>query len=128
MNVGIFLPFVRRGKLKFPPKGLFRSSTILTSANDFSVSSINRYASLNYARIKVPEDDSLKHPDFFGVEKLVSVKDLFDARVHYGHKKGSRSEWVHFSVKHSAVGNIECEYHDMRLVYTIIIVYLFNLI
>uniref|UniRef100_A0A1B6DFW9 Small ribosomal subunit protein uS2m n=1 Tax=Clastoptera arizonana TaxID=38151 RepID=A0A1B6DFW9_9HEMI len=31
----------------------------------------------------------INHRDFFGVKNLVSVKDLFDARVHYGHKEGS---------------------------------------
>ncbi|KAJ8404463.1 hypothetical protein AAFF_G00337300 [Aldrovandia affinis] len=32
----------------------------------------------------------LKHPDFFRLSELFSVKDLFEARVHLGHKKGSR--------------------------------------
>ncbi|XP_078082274.1 small ribosomal subunit protein uS2m [Mustelus asterias] len=35
--------------------------------------------------------DSLKHPDFFHIGELFSLKDLFDARVHYGHKKGCRN-------------------------------------
>ncbi|XP_057331460.1 28S ribosomal protein S2, mitochondrial isoform X2 [Microplitis mediator] len=37
----------------------------------------------------IPTIDPLKHPDFFGVHQLFTVKDLFDARVHYGHKIGS---------------------------------------
>ena len=36
--------------------------------------------------------DPLKHPDYFGVKQLVTIEDLFNARVHYGHKKGSRNE------------------------------------
>lgn len=32
----------------------------------------------------------LKKPDFFRVSELFSLKDLFDARVHLGHKKGCR--------------------------------------
>lgn len=36
--------------------------------------------------------DVLKHPDYFDVHKLFTVKDLFDARVHYGHKVGSLNE------------------------------------
>ncbi|XP_012256042.2 28S ribosomal protein S2, mitochondrial [Athalia rosae] len=36
-----------------------------------------------------PIIDPLKHPDFFGVHKLFTVKDLFNARVHYGHKIGT---------------------------------------
>uniref|UniRef100_A0A3P9KM18 Small ribosomal subunit protein uS2m n=1 Tax=Oryzias latipes TaxID=8090 RepID=A0A3P9KM18_ORYLA len=32
----------------------------------------------------------LEKPDFFRVAELFSLKDLFDARVHLGHKKGCR--------------------------------------
>ncbi|KAL6096656.1 mrps2 [Pungitius sinensis] len=32
----------------------------------------------------------LKKPDYFRVSELFSLKDLFDARVHLGHKKGCR--------------------------------------
>ncbi|XP_061554197.1 28S ribosomal protein S2, mitochondrial isoform X1 [Phycodurus eques] len=32
----------------------------------------------------------LEKPDFFHVSELFAVKDLFDARVHLGHKKGCR--------------------------------------
>ncbi|XP_014218101.1 28S ribosomal protein S2, mitochondrial [Copidosoma floridanum] len=38
------------------------------------------------------EIDPLKHPDYFQVHKLFTVKDLFDARVHYGHKVGTLDE------------------------------------
>ena len=31
----------------------------------------------------------LKFPDYFGVRTLFSLKDLFDARVHLGHKEGT---------------------------------------
>ena len=31
----------------------------------------------------------MRHPDYFQVSKLFTVKDLFDARVHYGHKEGT---------------------------------------
>lgn len=31
----------------------------------------------------------LKHPDFFRVHELFTVEDLFNARVHLGHKEGS---------------------------------------
>ncbi|KAM4019204.1 small ribosomal subunit protein uS2m [Anomaloglossus baeobatrachus] len=34
--------------------------------------------------------EPLKHPDFFNVKELLSVRALFDARVHLGHKKGCR--------------------------------------
>lgn len=32
----------------------------------------------------------LEKPDFFRVSELFSLKDLFNARVHLGHKKGCR--------------------------------------
>lgn len=38
------------------------------------------------------EIDPLKHPDYFGVRKLFTIKDLFDAKVHLGHKIGSMNE------------------------------------
>lgn len=31
----------------------------------------------------------MKHPDFFQVHNFFTVKDLFDAMVHYGHKEGT---------------------------------------
>ncbi|KAM6243750.1 small ribosomal subunit protein uS2m [Porphyrio hochstetteri] len=45
------------------------------------------------------EDDKLlseplSHPDFFNVKELFSLKDLFDARVHLGHKKGCRHRFM----------------------------------
>lgn len=37
------------------------------------------------------EIESLNQPDYFGVQKLVTVEDLFNARVHYGHMEGCRN-------------------------------------
>lgn len=31
----------------------------------------------------------LRFPDYFGVSNLFRLKDLFDAKVHYGHKEGT---------------------------------------
>ncbi|RWS25600.1 28S ribosomal protein S2-like protein [Leptotrombidium deliense] len=39
-----------------------------------------------------PLENPMKHEDFFGVSKLFSIKDLFDKRVHYGHKEGTLNE------------------------------------
>lgn len=36
--------------------------------------------------------DPLKHPDYFGVKNLFTIKDLFDARVHFGHKEGTLNQ------------------------------------
>uniref|UniRef100_T1JIU3 Small ribosomal subunit protein uS2m n=1 Tax=Strigamia maritima TaxID=126957 RepID=T1JIU3_STRMM len=35
------------------------------------------------------EINFLKHPDFFQVHKLFTIEDLFNAKVHLGHKEGS---------------------------------------
>lgn len=34
----------------------------------------------------------LQHPDYFSVHNIFTIKDLFTARVHYGHKMGSLDE------------------------------------
>jgi len=34
-------------------------------------------------------EESLKHPDFFGVNKLFTVRQLFESRAHFGHKPGT---------------------------------------
>lgn len=38
--------------------------------------------------------DPLKHPDYFGVADLFTMDDLFDARVHLGHKIGVRNPYM----------------------------------
>lgn len=38
------------------------------------------------------EKSVLNHPDYFSVHNLFTVKDLFDAKVHYGHREGSFNE------------------------------------
>ncbi|KAM9324245.1 small ribosomal subunit protein uS2m [Gastrophryne carolinensis] len=43
---------------------------------------------MHMAKVLIAEP--LKHPDFFNVRELLSVRALFDARVHLGHKKGCR--------------------------------------
>ncbi|XP_044309132.1 28S ribosomal protein S2, mitochondrial isoform X3 [Varanus komodoensis] len=39
-------------------------------------------------------EEPLKHVDFFNVRELFSLRDLFDARVHLGHKKGCRHRFM----------------------------------
>lgn len=43
-------------------------------------------------------DLPLEKQDLFRVSELFTVKDLFDARVHLGHKKGCRHRFVGFNV------------------------------
>ncbi|XP_068608846.1 small ribosomal subunit protein uS2m [Brachionichthys hirsutus] len=49
--------------------------------------------------VSPPQADSiseevLKKPDFFHLSELFSLKDLFNARVHLGHKKGCRHRFM----------------------------------
>ncbi|XP_067660777.1 small ribosomal subunit protein uS2m-like [Haliotis asinina] len=37
---------------------------------------------------------SLQHHDYFGVRDLVTVRDMFKARVHFGHKEGLRDPYM----------------------------------
>ncbi|XP_039317433.1 small ribosomal subunit protein uS2m [Saimiri boliviensis] len=39
-------------------------------------------------------NEPLKHSDFFNVKELFSVRSLFDARVHLGHKAGCRHRFM----------------------------------
>ncbi|XP_021562540.1 28S ribosomal protein S2, mitochondrial [Carlito syrichta] len=39
-------------------------------------------------------NEPLKHSDFFNVKELFSLKSLFDARVHLGHKAGCRHRFM----------------------------------
>lgn len=50
--------------------------------------------------------DPLKYKDFFGVRNLFTVKDLFDARVHLGHKEGSLNDHMRPFVFGSRLGHL----------------------
>lgn len=48
----------------------------------------------------------LDHPDYFSVHNLFTVKDLFEARVHYGHKEGSLNDYMRPYVYGSRLGHL----------------------
>jgi small subunit ribosomal protein S2 len=52
------------------------------------------------------EKNVLNHPDYFSVHNLFTVKDLFDARVHYGHRDGSLDERMLPYIYGSRLGHI----------------------
>ncbi|GAB6021808.1 28S ribosomal protein S2, mitochondrial [Chamberlinius hualienensis] len=56
--------------------------------------------------MKVAEVDPLKHKDFFEVSKLFTVKDLFKARVHLGHKEGSLNDHMRPFIFGSRLGHL----------------------
>lgn len=48
----------------------------------------------------------LSHPDFFHVYDMFTVKDLFDARVHFGHKEGSLNDHMRPFIFGSRLGHL----------------------
>ncbi|KAK9886812.1 hypothetical protein WA026_018463 [Henosepilachna vigintioctopunctata] len=55
---------------------------------------------------KQTNNDILKHPDYFQVHNLFTVKDLFENRVHYGHKEGSLDERMLPYIYGSRLGHV----------------------
>jgi len=55
-------------------------------SNIYFNSCINLFGTLENLNTTQPVNP-LTHPDFFKVHNLFTVKDLYDARVHYGHKE-----------------------------------------
>lgn len=55
---------------------------------------------------QVARGQVLDNPDYFNVHKLFTVKDLFDARVHYGHKEGSLNDYMRPYVYGSRLGHL----------------------
>ncbi|XP_972870.2 small ribosomal subunit protein uS2m [Tribolium castaneum] len=53
-----------------------------------------------------PQKNVLTHPDYFHVHDLFTVRDLFNARVHYGHKEGSLNERMLPYIYGSRLGHI----------------------
>lgn len=45
-----------------------------------------------FIEVQSNDAEALQHPDYFNVHNLFTISDLFDARVHYGHKEGSLNE------------------------------------
>jgi len=65
-------------------------SRITCKLNFSSLTSLLYFIFIAVEKAKLA-DPSLKNPDYFQVHNLFTVKDLFEARVHLGHKKGGRN-------------------------------------
>ncbi|XP_003691877.1 28S ribosomal protein S2, mitochondrial [Apis florea] len=50
--------------------------------------------------------DPLSHPDFFHVYNMFTIKDLFDAKVHFGHKEGSLNDHMRPFIFGSRLGHL----------------------
>ncbi|MCL4124394.1 UNVERIFIED_CONTAM: hypothetical protein GTU68_051616 [Idotea baltica] len=50
--------------------------------------------------------ESLKHPDFFNVANLFTTEDLFNAKIHLGHKEGSLCSYMKPYIFGSRLGHL----------------------
>lgn len=55
---------------------------------------------------KINRRSPLNHPDYFSVHNLFTVKDLFEARVHFGHKEGSLNDYMKPYIYGSRLGHL----------------------
>ncbi|XP_076995980.1 small ribosomal subunit protein uS2m isoform X2 [Tamandua tetradactyla] len=84
------------GFLKKATPGASRPSSRTFGGTPFPAVSEPEDTSGNTAFLSTPDfndrilNEPLKHSDFFNVKELFSIRSLFDARVHLGHKAGCR--------------------------------------
>ncbi|XP_011493832.1 PREDICTED: 28S ribosomal protein S2, mitochondrial [Ceratosolen solmsi marchali] len=55
---------------------------------------------------KKVEINPLQHPDYFEIHKLFTIKDLFDAGVHFGHKEGTVKDEMKIFIYGSRLGHL----------------------
>ncbi|XP_044762566.1 28S ribosomal protein S2, mitochondrial [Coccinella septempunctata] len=85
---------------------LIERSPTLRSSRLFSAVPQTETNSPNETELKKIDHNILKHPDYFHVHNLFTVKDLFEARVHYGHKEGSMDNRMLPYIYGSRLGHI----------------------
>lgn len=56
--------------------------------------------------VQTTQKNPLDYPDYFQVYNLFTIKDLFDARVHYGHKEGSLNDYMRPYLYGSRLGHL----------------------
>nr|CAG4636418.1 EOG090X0B5N [Eubosmina coregoni]SVE69986.1 EOG090X0B5N [Eubosmina coregoni] len=107
MKIGFETPWISRSKLeafvdslrsRFLDQGVTRRLTKCLSQSscgfNSSVSQLQNSPAPQISNENQAEEikelmNPLRFPDYFGIRKLVKVKELFEARVHYGHKLGT---------------------------------------
>jgi small subunit ribosomal protein S2 len=55
---------------------------------------------------KIHHINPLHHPDYFNVANLFTIRDLFEARVHFGHKEGSLNDQMKPYIYGSRLGHL----------------------
>lgn len=55
---------------------------------------------------KIQHINPLEHPDYFNVANLFTIRDLFEARVHFGHKDGSLNDQMKPYIFGSRLGHL----------------------
>jgi len=56
--------------------------------------------------LKTTHIHPLEHPDYFNVANLFTIRDLFEARVHFGHREGSMDDKMKPYIYGSRLGHL----------------------
>lgn len=80
--------------LYLPAYGLFRIISNNLPKSFFSSAAVSEIKELELDTPKIVNGrvNPLTHPDYFNVGNLFTVRDLLEARVHFGHKVGSLND------------------------------------
>ncbi|KAI5253615.1 28S ribosomal protein S2, mitochondrial [Manis pentadactyla] len=90
LGAGVWLRPLRPHLRTAPPRPARPGGRMLGNAAAPAVSPPEGSSDLHHSILSEP----LKHADFFNVKELFSVRSLFDARVHLGHKAGCRHRFM----------------------------------
>ncbi|XP_036863624.2 small ribosomal subunit protein uS2m [Manis javanica] len=90
LGAGVWLRPLRPHLRTAPPRPARPGGRTLGNAAVPAVSPPEGSSDLHHSILSEP----LKHADFFNVKELFSVRSLFDARVHLGHKAGCRHRFM----------------------------------
>ncbi|KAF6205932.1 hypothetical protein GE061_020108 [Apolygus lucorum] len=67
---------------------------------------VNSIGSVDQSNENIQLPKVLEHPDYFEVAKLFTISDLFNARVHLGHREGSLDERMKPYIFGSRLGHL----------------------
>ena len=100
---------LRNCSVFFPSKRRSLCTALAEKLNPCKLLKIHTVKTLNFVCIYLDEQkqtEVLQHPDYFHVHNLFTIKDLFEARVHYGHMEGSFDERMSPYIYGSRMGHM----------------------
>lgn len=84
--------FLQRAILSTQAESQLREEALLTSDIEKSINEVY--------------NNPIRHKDYFGVKNMVKIKDLFEARVHLGHKEGTLDDRMRPFIFGSRLGHL----------------------